>query len=50
MGLILLIIVLFVVFGGSFGVYRGHRWGEPVGSLGLILLIIVIFLLFSGRF
>lgn len=53
MGLILLIIVLVLVFGGGSGVYYGQRygWGGPHymgGGLGLILLIIVILFLFGG--
>jgi hypothetical protein len=54
MGLILLIVLLLVLFGGGFGFYRGgyYRQGGPVGIggvLGLILVVLVIGWLFYGH-
>jgi hypothetical protein len=54
MGLILLIVLLFVLFGGGFGYYRGGYYsrGGPVrigGVLGLLLVVLVIGWLVYGH-
>lgn len=58
MGLILLIIVLVLVFGGGLYGHSTGSWGGPAGyggvwggglGLGGILLIILVVLLLSGR-
>jgi hypothetical protein len=51
MGLVLLILVLLLIFGAFGGTYYGH-WGPGIGwgggGIGLVLLILVIVLLFGG--
>src|SRR5882724_1394114 len=54
MELLLLIVLLFVLFGGGFGFYRGgyYRQGGPVGIggiLGLIAVVLVIGWLVHGH-
>jgi hypothetical protein len=54
MGLLLIIVLLFVLFGGGFGLYRGgyYRQGGPVGIgriLGLIAVVLVIGWLVHGH-
>ena len=54
MGLILIIVLLVILFGGGFGFYRGgyYRQGGPVeigGILGLILVVLVIGWLVQGH-
>lgn len=48
MGLLLLIIVLLLVFGGL-PRWGYHRYGYAPSGLGAVLLIILIVLLLSGR-
>jgi hypothetical protein len=54
MGLILLIVLILVLFGGGIGISRGN-WGGPAwggfGGIGLgtILIVVLIVLLVSGR-
>ena len=46
MGLIILLIILFCLFGGGLGT-RGYGYGHGVsGGFGLIFLIVLLFLLF----
>jgi hypothetical protein len=46
MDLILILIVLFLVFGGGFGYSRwGYQGGVGIG--GLLLIVLVIYLLFG---
>lgn len=47
MELILIILVVFFVFGGGWGHYSGASWGAPVGGLGLILLLVLLYVLFG---
>jgi hypothetical protein len=54
MELLLIIVLLFVLFGGAFGFYRGgyYRQGGPVGIggiLGLIAVVLVIGRLVHGH-
>ena len=50
MGLIILILVLLLVFGGLPQVSGGwHNLGWGPSGLGLVLVIILVVLLFSGR-
>ena len=54
MELLLIIVLLFVLFGGGFGFYRGgyYRQGGPVGIggiLGLIAIVLVIGWLVHGH-
>ncbi len=51
MGLILLIVILLLVFGGGFGYYGHARYGPTYGwggGIGLILLILVLLIIFGG--
>ena len=48
MGLLVLIVLLLVVFGGL-PTWGYHQWGWGPSSLGGIILIIVLVLLLSGR-
>jgi hypothetical protein len=49
MGLLLLVLVLFLVFGGGFGYYGGHSWGGPgLGIGGILLVVLLFFLIFGG--
>jgi uncharacterized protein DUF3309 len=48
MGLLLLIIVLFLVFGGL-PRWGYHSYGYAPSGLGAVLLIILLVLLLSGR-
>jgi hypothetical protein len=48
MGLILLIVVLLILFGGGFGYHGGYAWGGPSLGLGGLLLIILVIWLLSG--
>ena len=53
MELLLIIVLLFVLFGGGFGLYRGgyYRQGGPVGIggiLGLVAVVLVIGWLVHG--
>ncbi len=50
MGLVLLVVVLLVLFGGGFGAYSGASWGGPGLGLGGLLLIILLVLFLTGRF
>jgi hypothetical protein len=55
MDLILLIVLLFVLFGGGFGYYRGGYYGRGGGygvggGLGLVLVLLVIVWLARGHF
>jgi len=47
MELLLIIVLLFVLFGGGFGLYRGgyYRQGGPVGIGGILGLIAVVLLI-----
>jgi hypothetical protein len=50
MDLILIIIILFLLFGGGFGY---HRWGYSggLGIGGILLIVLVVYLLVGrGRF
>ena len=54
MELLLIIVLLFVLFGGGFGLYRGgyYRQGGPVGIggiLGLVAVVLVIEWLVHGH-
>jgi hypothetical protein len=54
MGLILIIVLLLVLFGGGFGFYRSgyYRQGGPVGIggiLGLVVVVLVIGWLVHGH-
>ncbi len=48
MSLLLLVLIVFLVFGGGFGY---HRWGYSggIGIGGLLLIVLVVVLLFGYR-
>ncbi|MGC2413339.1 MAG: hypothetical protein WA459_11670 [Stellaceae bacterium] len=55
MDLILLVVLLFVLFGGGFGYYRGGYYGRGGGygiggGLGLVLVLLLIVWLARGHF
>jgi TM2 domain-containing membrane protein YozV len=45
MGLILVIVLLFVLFGGGFGYHRGYYGGGGLGLTGLIEIVFIVILL-----
>jgi hypothetical protein len=48
MGIVLIIVVLLLVFGGLPQI-SGHSYGYGPSGLGLVLLIVLLFLVFGGR-
>ena len=50
MGLLLLILVISLLFGGGFYGYRSGYYGAGPfgGGIGLIVLLLVLFMLFGG--
>jgi hypothetical protein len=48
MGLVLIILLVLLIFGGL-PVVTGHEYGYGPSGIGLVLLIVLLFLVFGGR-